>query len=1344
MSRRQRKSRLAFVIVFSAAFAVVGSAAEAAKRVALLIGNQDYMSTAALRNPKHDVELMRRTLLAAGFDDVEVATDVNLVEMRKALRSFEDKSEGSDVAVLYYSGHGIEMNGQNYLIPVDAVLGSDKDVEDETVPLDRAERSLAGANKLKLIILDACRNNPFIETMSRSIGTRAIEKGLAKVEPEGADMLVAYASRAGTVALDGAGDNSPFAVALSKYIAQPGVDVRIALGQVRDDVLQVTERKQEPFVYGSLGGAQIFLSIKQLNVTINNNSTETKKDDKQDEAAPNGISAAAADWNNIKDLADKDLLEAFLAKHGNDAVYKMLAEKKLKLLAEAEQKTDVGADQIAWEALKGSTDAAALKRFIERYPDSHYRQDAEQAVASLAPVQKLQSSIIKDTPAARDCYLLAGEPQAIEGFPGVYLPKIDAKRGLTACAQAVNESPDDGMLVNLLGRAHEADRNYTEAHRNYERAMELGNLYAMTNLGWLSVYGLDGPVDVEKGRQLFEKAANSGNHSGQASLAFLYRDGYGGVGQDYAKAIEWYTKAADQGDASALGNLGWFYREGTGVERDYQKSIDFYRKGAEAGDLSSIAAMGYAAQNGLGIAQDYKQAKTWYEKGANAGDAYSMASLGFLFDAGTGVKQDYVEARYWYEKAANAGSAYAMGNLSRLYDQGLGTAVDPQEAVRWAVAAVESGDPGKKDELKTQPDHFSVNFRREFQSVLQKRGYFHGTVNGEFGDDTLSAIDSLAAGKDLGGDQSTDKKADDQSDKADQADTGKEDKTESDDGAIKPHVDSGSVAGQGTPDAGQDDTDVKKDDGDAKKDDTDAGANDADASAATTIADAITFRANVRSREKSADQCYALAAEPGLEHGSAAVLFADIPVRRAIEACTQAVNDDSTDSMLPDMLGRAYDMDHNYLQAKKFYRKAVDLGNAYAYTNMAWLAVYGNGENQDVQKGMRMMQRAADAGNAYAQASLGWIYREGYGGVTRDYDQAFKWYLKSAAQDYPNGQASVGWLYREGLGVDKDYAKSLEFYRKGAANGDLNAIGSMGYALQNGLGTDVDFEGARKWYEKGVEKNDAYSLSALAWLYREGKGTERDYDKAFDLYKRAANLDDLTGMSSLGYMYQYGLGTPVDYKQALHWYEAAAGRNDAYALSSLGYMYREAVGVGRDYVKSLDYYRRGADLGDLNSIGSMGYAQQNGLGTPVNFDEARQWYQKGAEGNDAYSMASLAWLYENGMGAKQDYVQARYWYEKAATAGNTYAMGNLSLLYDKGLGTSPDARQAAQLAMQSMEGGEAPVIKDMKDGAVNYTPAFRRELQRALKDRGYYSGPLDGIFGATTSSAIDKLTGSRG
>lgn len=1292
MFTRLTPRRLPFLVIFAAVVSFSSSAAEAAKRVALLIGNADYQATTPLRNPANDVELMSRTLKDAGFDEVDVALNVDLVGMKKALRAFEDKAYGSEVAVLYYSGHGIEMNGTNYLIPTDAVLKSDRDVEDEALAMERAERSLNGATRLKLIILDACRNNPFLETMQASSGTRTVQKGLAKVEPEGADTLVAYASRAGTVALDGAGLNSPFAEALSKYIAQPGVDIRIALGQVRDEVVKVTQRKQEPFVYGSLGGAQIYLSIKELNVTVNNNTVTDKTESKKEEVAPNGISSAAADWQNIKDLADKELLEAFIAKHGGDPVYKMLAEKKLKLLAEAEAKADVSADQIAWEALKGSTDVAAIKRFMERYPESKFKAEAEQAIASLAPAQNqtVVSSDMKDTPAARDCYLLAGEPQSLTGFPGVYLTKIDAKRALTACAQAVNESPEDAMLTNLLGRAHEADRNYAEARRNYTKASEMGNLYALANLGWFSVYGIDGPVDVEAGRKAFEKGAISGNHAAQASLAFLYREGYGGTEQNNAEAIKWYEKSAAQGNATALGNLGWFYREGVGVQKDYQKSLDYYRRGADAGDLSSIAAMGYAAQNGLGMPQSYDEARKWYEKGANAGDAYSMASLGFLYDAGAGVKQDYVEARYWYEKAADAGSAYAMGNLSRLYDQGLGTSVDAKEAVRWAVAAVERGDTGKLDELKTSPTNFSVAFRKEFQKVLKERGYFRGVVNGNFDQDTIIAIDSLAAGKDLNPQQ----------------------------------ADSNNV-------------------GISSSGNVTAGKIENNSGVSTTIADAITFRPNVKSLTADARQCYELAGEPGSEPNFPGVLFADIQVRKAIEVCTRAVEQDPRDSMLDDMLGRAYDMDRNYEQARRWYQKAVDLGNSYAYSNMAWLAIYGNGEPQDMQKGMRMMERAASAGNSYAQASLGWIYREGYGGIAKNHKVAFDWYIKAAEQGYANAQASVGYLYREGLGVERDYEKSLKYYRLAALQGDVNAMGSVGYALQNGLGAEIDFEQARYWYEKATEKDDPYSLSALAWLYREGKGVQQNYGRALDLYRRAAEKNDVNGMSSLGYMAQYGLGMPVNYSEALRWYEMASAQNDAYAFSALGYMYREGVGVERDFARSIDYYRRGAELGDINSMGSMGYALQNGLGTPVNYEEARQWYEKAAEREDPYSMASLAWLYENGKGVRQDYQQAKMWYEKAANGGNAYAMGNLAYLYDRGMGTPPDTREAARLAISSMEGGEATFINDMKGGAKNFSPEFRKELQRLLRERGYYSGPIDGVFGVTTSVAIDRLTGQR-
>ena len=712
-------------------------AAQAAGRVALLIGNEKYQATSQLNNPANDVDLMKSSFEDAGFDTVMTVHDVDRAAMVRALRDFEDVASGADVAIIYYSGHGMEMNGQNFLLPVDVTLKTDKDVEDEAIPLDRVQRSLEGATRLKLVILDACRNNPFEQSMTRSISTRAVSRGLARVEPESADLLVAFASKAGTVAMDGEGRNSPFATALSKYLTEPGVDVRIALGKVRDEVVSVTNRGQEPFVYGSLGGAQIFLNIREVNINVTSGG--------DGKVSPNGQSAAAADWQNIRDLADKDLIEVFLAKHGADPVYRMLAEKKLKLLAEAAETSTVAPDEIAWDALRQSTDAAALARFLETYPDSRHKKEAETQIAALEPKKGLNiSQTGKDTQASRDCYLLAGEPQSMPGFLGVNFLKIDSERALTACAQAVNENPDDMMLVNMLGRAQDAGRNYVDARRNYEKAADGGNMYALTNLAWFSVYGTDGPVDVEKGRRMFEHAAGNGNSYAQASLGWLYRDGYGGVQQDYAQSLKWYRASADQGYANAMSSLGWFYREGNGVAKDLEQSLAWYRKAAEGGDANAMSSLGWAYQNGLGTAQDYQEAKNWYERAANVGDSYSMALLGWFYDIGNGVAQDYGQARNWYEMAANAGSAYAMGNLSRLYDFGLGTKADAREAARWAAASIEGGDPAKLEEMKTSPDNFTPAFRKEIQALLRDRGYYSGPLDGEFGAATRNAIDRLA------------------------------------------------------------------------------------------------------------------------------------------------------------------------------------------------------------------------------------------------------------------------------------------------------------------------------------------------------------------------------------------------------------------------------------------------------------------------------------------------------------------------------------------------------------------------------------------------------------------------
>ncbi len=242
---------------------VPNSAAVAEKRVALVIGNGAYAKVSKLSNPARDASAMETLLRGAGFDVVQVRNDLGGAAMRRALRDFSDEVRDSDIALIFYAGHGIEVNGTNYLIPVDAALERDIDVEDETISLDRVLQMLEHAKRLRLVILDACRDNPFVRSMKRTVSTRSIGRGLARVEILSSDTLVAFAAKAGSTAADGDAANSPYTTALVKHLTTPGLDLRLALGRVRDDVLKSSGKKQEPFVYGSLGGDEIWLAKPQ-------------------------------------------------------------------------------------------------------------------------------------------------------------------------------------------------------------------------------------------------------------------------------------------------------------------------------------------------------------------------------------------------------------------------------------------------------------------------------------------------------------------------------------------------------------------------------------------------------------------------------------------------------------------------------------------------------------------------------------------------------------------------------------------------------------------------------------------------------------------------------------------------------------------------------------------------------------------------------------------------------------------------------------------------------------------------------------------------------------------------
>jgi hypothetical protein len=254
----------------------------------------------------NDSQAVSSLLKEASFDVVDSRSDLGVIEMRRALREFSNTTRNVDIAVIFFAGHGIEIDGVNYLIPVDAKLNSDFDVEDEALSLERVLRTIDSAKRLRLVIVDACRNNPFVASMKRTVANRSVGRGLARVEPATSDTLIAFAAKAGSTAEDGDGPHSPFTAAFLKHFAIPGLDVRIAFGRIRDEVMVNTRNYQEPQVYGSLGGETI---------SVVPAAPEPKVVGSLRQPAPDAKTEIRRDYELAAQVGTKEAWDSFLAQN---------------------------------------------------------------------------------------------------------------------------------------------------------------------------------------------------------------------------------------------------------------------------------------------------------------------------------------------------------------------------------------------------------------------------------------------------------------------------------------------------------------------------------------------------------------------------------------------------------------------------------------------------------------------------------------------------------------------------------------------------------------------------------------------------------------------------------------------------------------------------------------------------------------------------------------------------------------------------------------------------------------------------------------------------------------------
>ena len=529
----------------------LGSAAALAEsRVALVVGNANY-ETKKLKNARNDAELMARTLKDAGFDVLTVF-DGGAAEMRAAVTEFGRRLKVSEtVALFYYAGHGVQADGENYLVPLAADISDMTEVALNSVSLSDILKTMARSeSRMNIVILDACRDNPFAAT------TRATAQGgLAPVvAPSGT--LIGYATAPGQVARDGDGDNSPYSAALAANISVAGQTLEQVFRNARRRVIETTSGRQVPWEHSSLVG-EFFFKPKTAGPEVGDRRL----------GLPDGTEARLSEidaWELIKHSKDPTNFKAHIARFPG-GLFAELASVRLSKL-EAMQ------SQTPWNWImtgsveRDSGEPAALSAF-------------ERAV-------QLESA--------------AQTPEDLRVVTAIYAEA--AAQGLPQAMFALARALDKGRGV---------PRNLVEAARWYEDAAERNHAGAMAALGTMYEFGDGVRHDMAEALRLYQGAAQAGDPSGMTSLAYLYANGKG-VAQNTEEARRLYSIAADKGHLRAMFNLALMELRGKGGHDGNANGVKLLESAAGRGHAGANLELAYLYDDGRGVARHPRQAAAHY------------------------------------------------------------------------------------------------------------------------------------------------------------------------------------------------------------------------------------------------------------------------------------------------------------------------------------------------------------------------------------------------------------------------------------------------------------------------------------------------------------------------------------------------------------------------------------------------------------------------------------------------------------------------------------------------------------------------------------------------------------
>jgi TPR repeat protein len=582
------KRHLVYSIVLL--LASLTSSAHAEKRVALVVGNSAYQNVGRLDNPTNDASLMADTLRDLGFTLVGggAQLDLDKAVLDGAVQNFGQRIQGADVALFYYAGHGVQVRGSNYLVPVNANPTREADVDFQMVDVNLVLNQMQGSGtRLNLVLLDACRNNPF-----GGRGLRSSEGGLAQMRaPEGT--LISYATQPGSVAQDGGDGNSPYTKALATTIRRSGLDIFQTFNEVGLAVKRSTGGSQQPWVSSSpIDGSFYFVSPPVS-------------------AAP-GPSGAPQQVARLPEASDPLRLD--------------LATDCDRLAANPEDPqrprsvAGVRINQIDIVPALTACNAA-----MRRFPD----------VARFAYQAGRIAHSQKDYVLARQLYekaAAAGEAGSMDNLGNLFQHGLGVPKDFLEAREWYQKAAAAGAAVGMtnLGRLYVSGngvpKDYTEALKWFQKAVAAGDPLGMFNLGNLYEHGTGVPEDLTEARKWYERAAAQGEPNAMTNLGNLYRDARG-VARNYDEARKWFEKAAAAGDPNGMNNRGALSFNGQGTSKDFAEARKWYEKAAAVGGTVAMRNLGAIYAQGKGVSKDYAEARKWYEMAAAAGDEPAKTSL---------------------------------------------------------------------------------------------------------------------------------------------------------------------------------------------------------------------------------------------------------------------------------------------------------------------------------------------------------------------------------------------------------------------------------------------------------------------------------------------------------------------------------------------------------------------------------------------------------------------------------------------------------------------------------------------------------------------------------------------